>query len=103
MESQAKELEAEIERGNQRLEMLNRQRQADQVGGVVLSLHIVIEMSSYSCHSSFHPKTSTGTHLTALESKWQTLVSSTIQLEMANVAMESEVAQLKSRRDALVE
>jgi pre-mRNA-splicing factor SPF27 len=45
----------------------------------------------------------TGQHLSRLESRWQDLVSSTVQLEMANTALEGMVANLRRKRDELKE
>jgi pre-mRNA-splicing factor SPF27 len=46
---------------------------------------------------------SAGEHLTRLEGRWGDLVSSTVQLEMACMAMEGEVHQLRAREAALRE
>ncbi|WVQ81409.1 hypothetical protein IAT38_003533 [Cryptococcus sp. DSM 104549] len=43
----------------------------------------------------------TGQHLTRLEGKWQDLVGSTVQLEMACQAMEGEVADLERKEEEL--
>ncbi len=43
----------------------------------------------------------TGTHLTRLEARWQDLVGSTVQLEMACMAMEGEVAMLRMKKEGL--
>lgn len=48
----------------------------------------------------FPPQESTGQHLASLESRWQDLVSSTVQLEMANTALEGMLGNLQRRRDA---
>ncbi len=45
----------------------------------------------------------TGQHLTRLEGRWQDLVSSTVQLEMATKALEGTVANLRRKRDQLKE
>lgn len=42
-----------------------------------------------------------GEHLTRLEGRWGDLVSSTVQLEMACMAMEGEVRGLREREAAL--
>jgi pre-mRNA-splicing factor SPF27 len=39
--------------------------------------------------------------LSALEKRWAELVSSVLQIEMANVALEAEIAQLDQRVDEL--
>ena len=43
----------------------------------------------------------TGTHLTRLEGRWQDLVGSTVQLEMACMAMEGEVKGLRRKEAQL--
>lgn len=43
----------------------------------------------------------TGTHLTRLETKWQDLVGSTVQLELACTAMEGEVKGLRRKEEDL--
>ncbi|EJT52426.1 hypothetical protein A1Q1_04638 [Trichosporon asahii var. asahii CBS 2479] len=42
-----------------------------------------------------------GEHLARLEGRWQDMVSSTVQLEMACMAMEGEVAQLRRKEEQL--
>jgi hypothetical protein len=44
---------------------------------------------------------STGKHLTTLETKWQDLIASTVQLEMAGRAAELEIQVLKVKEEAL--
>jgi pre-mRNA-splicing factor SPF27 len=45
----------------------------------------------------------TGTHLTRLETRWQDLVGSTVQLELACHAMEGEVRGLRRKEAELKE
>jgi pre-mRNA-splicing factor SPF27 len=42
-----------------------------------------------------------GSHLSKLETRWQRLVGSTVQLEMACMAMEGEVRGLRNKEDEL--
>lgn len=42
-----------------------------------------------------------GRTLTALEKRWTELVSSVLQIEMANVALEAEIAQLDKKVEEL--
>ena len=42
-----------------------------------------------------------GQHLTRLEGRWQELVGSTVQLEMACMAMQGEVEGLRGRKGVL--
>jgi hypothetical protein len=59
---------------------------------------------------SLRPKTQTmltvlqtrlGDQLTSLESRWTELISSILQIELANVALEAEVARLNKRETEL--
>lgn len=43
----------------------------------------------------------TGSHLSKLETRWQKLVGSTVQLEMACMAMEGEVRGLRRKEEEL--
>jgi pre-mRNA-splicing factor SPF27 len=43
----------------------------------------------------------TGQHLTRLEGRWQDLIGSTVQLEMACMAMEGEVGGLRRKEEDL--
>ena len=43
----------------------------------------------------------TGAHLTRLEGRWQDLVGSTVQLEVACTAMEGEVRALRRKEEEL--
>jgi len=42
-----------------------------------------------------------GRTLTALEKRWTELISSVLQIEMANVALEAEIAQLDKKTEEL--
>jgi pre-mRNA-splicing factor SPF27 len=42
-----------------------------------------------------------GRTLTALEKRWTELISSVLQIEMANVALEVEIAQLNQKAEEL--
>jgi len=44
-----------------------------------------------------------GTQLTSLETRWTELISNVLQIELANVALEAENAQLAKRESELVE
>lgn len=46
-------------------------------------------------------KTRLGEQLTSLESRWTELISSILQIELANVALEAEVARLNKRETEL--
>lgn len=46
-------------------------------------------------------KTRIGNQLTSLETRWTELVSNVLQIEMANVALESELVRLNEREAEL--
>jgi hypothetical protein len=46
-------------------------------------------------------QTRLGDQLTLLESRWTELISSILQIELANVALEAEVARLSKRETEL--
>ncbi len=46
-------------------------------------------------------QTRLGDQLTSLESRWTELISSILQIELANVALEAEVAHLSKRETEL--
>lgn len=48
-------------------------------------------------------QTLAGAQLTALETKWTELISNVLQIELANVALESEIAQLRKREKELID
>lgn len=48
-------------------------------------------------------QTLAGAQLTALETKWTELISNVLQIELANVALEAEVAQLRKRERDLAD
>ena len=45
-------------------------------------------------YSSLHYQTQLGAQLTGLETRWTELISSVLQIEMANVALEAELDRL---------
>lgn len=75
LDGEAKEIEAEVEEWREKVTEVNRSRRVFQEA--------------------------TGKHLQALETRWQDLVTGTVQLEMANVALQGEVDALAQRAEAL--
>lgn len=75
LEGEAKEVEAEVEQWTERVTEVNRSRRVFQE--------------------------EKGRHLAALETRWQDLVTGTVQLEMANVALQGEVDALERKAEAL--
>lgn len=75
LEGEAKEIEAEVEEWREKVTEVNRSRRVFQEA--------------------------TGKHLQALETRWQDLVTGTVQLEMANVALQGEVDALAQKAEAL--
>lgn len=49
----------------------------------------------------YYRQTLAGAQLTALETKWTELISNILQIELANVALEAEIAQLRTREAEL--
>lgn len=56
---------------------------------------------SWSFTESFGMQDRFGNQLDALEKRWTELISSVLQIEMANVALEIEVDRLNKRADEL--
>jgi len=75
MEGEAKEMETEVEQWKERVTEVNRSRRVFQEA--------------------------TGKHLQSLETRWQDLVTNTVQLEMANVALQGGVEALSRKAEAL--
>ncbi|KAJ9106396.1 hypothetical protein QFC21_001542 [Naganishia friedmannii] len=75
MDGEAKEMEAEVEQWKERVTEVNRSRRVFQEA--------------------------TGKHLHSLETRWQDLVTNTVQLEMANVALQGEVEALSRKAEAM--
>jgi pre-mRNA-splicing factor SPF27 len=46
-------------------------------------------------------QTDAGKQLTSLETKWTTLLSGNLQLEIANIQLEAEIARLREREAEL--
>jgi len=51
------------------------------------------------CLSDFVCQDQLGKQLTALETRWTELISSVLQIEMANVALEAEIEILNKKAD----
>lgn len=75
LEGEAKEIEQEVAQWTERVTEVNRARRVYQE--------------------------EKGRHLAALETRWQDLVTGTVQLEMANVALQGEVDALARKAEAL--
>jgi pre-mRNA-splicing factor SPF27 len=75
LEGEAKEMEAEVEQWREKVTEVNRSRRVFQE--------------------------EKGRHLSALETRWQDLVTGTVQLELANVALQGEVEALARKAEAL--
>jgi pre-mRNA-splicing factor SPF27 len=108
-------IEKEVERLQRRKEEivkqtedLNRERKANQVSDTTLSLpcsilvkRLILTSSRSSYHLSTHLQLEAGSQLSSLESKWTTLVSNNIQLELANLTLEMELDTLREREEEL--
>lgn len=75
LEGEAKEIEQEVAQWTERVTEVNRARRVYQEDK--------------------------GRHLAALETRWQDLVTGTVQLELANVALQGEVDALARKAEAL--
>jgi len=94
LEETAKQAEKALEELKQRTTDINRERKNFQVG-----LVFIIGASWYSLLLPF--KTQVGNQLTSLENKWTELISSILQIEMANMALDAEVDRLNKREAEL--
>jgi pre-mRNA-splicing factor SPF27 len=123
LESQAKEVEAEVEVWKEKVVEVNRKRRVFQVSfvmrlwsvadetecGVVWRgvkwwqsrLHDTDDTPTPHTYLYTPRQESTGKHLSSLENRWQDLITGTIQLEMASRAMELEVEVLKGQEARL--
>ena len=54
-------------------------------------------ISGFLCLILFFLQTKIGAQLTMLETRWTELISSMLQIEMANVALDAEIDQLNKR------
>lgn len=62
-------------------------------------LPVVIAQLILTCHL----KDRYGKQLTSLETRWTELISSVLQIEMANVALDAEIDKLNKREAELAE
>lgn len=58
-------------------------------------------MTSLYLSSDAHTQLEAGDRLSSLESRWTTLVSGNLQLELANLTLEMEVDALREREEEL--
>jgi len=93
LEVVGKNLDKAIEELNERVTEVNRTRKNDQVSANIRTLRKP-PLPSF-------PQMAVGKQLTALEKKWTELISSVLQIEIANSALEAEVAMLSQRESEL--
>jgi hypothetical protein len=107
LEADAKSMEAELEVLKNRVTELNRERKNSQVRLFIhskrlsVSFHADVDGSLSSRCSVILLQLKTGKTLTDLETKWTELVSTVLQLELANVALDAEVEQLRQQELAM--
>ena len=87
LEADTKKAENLLEELKERTTSLNRERKNSQV-------HVLYDVRHGMLTCS---QTRLGDQLTSLESRWTELISSILQIELANVALEAEVARLSKR------
>lgn len=82
-----------LEELKQLTEDVNRDRKNTQV-----SILLVPEVST----NPFH-QTQLGAQLTSLETRWTELISSVLQIELANVALDAEIERLNKKEADLAD
>ena len=91
LEADTKKVESLLEELKERTTSLNRERKNAQVHVLYDLRHAMLTIS----------QTRLGDQLTSLENRWTELISSILQIELANVALEAEVARLSKRETEL--
>ena len=91
LEATAKNLEKALEDLRALTVEVNRDRKNSQVGFIARA----------HARSPNSPQTRIGNQLTSLETRWTELISSVLQIEMANVALESEIDTLTKKEAEL--
>lgn len=93
LESTAKQTEKALEDLKQLTVEVNRERKNTQVCKLVL-------FQKRKC-SDYEKKDRVGKQLTVLETRWTELISSVLQIEMANVALDAEIERLNQKEAEL--
>ncbi len=92
LEATAKQTEKALEELNELTVEVNRERKNTQVPKKKsVGVHPILKQV----------QDRVGRTLTALEKRWTELISSVLQIEMANVALEAEIAQLDKKAEEL--
>jgi hypothetical protein len=94
LEVVGKSLDKELEVMNERITDVNRARKNEQVSSHA-HLHFVVHVPT----SVF--QMAIGKQLTGLEQKWTELISSVLQIEIANATLEAEIVGLGQRESEL--
>lgn len=87
-------MEGDLEAKKLELESVLRERKNTQVRALIIHAH--------STHRSAF-QTKVGNQLSTLESKWTELISSTLQIELANLALDVEIDRLHKKEAELSE
>jgi predicted ATP-grasp superfamily ATP-dependent carboligase len=92
LEADTKKAENLLEELKEQTTSLNRERKNTQV-------NVLWDLETHGTLTVL--QTRLGDQLTSLESRWTELISSILQIELANVALEAEVARLNKRETEL--
>jgi pre-mRNA-splicing factor SPF27 len=96
LEVVGKSLDKAIEEMNDRVTEVNRTRKNDQVSAATVPRRTHTKIDPRLCLQM-----AVGKQLTGLEQKWTELISSVLQIEIANSALEAEIAMLGQREAEL--
>lgn len=95
MEETAKQYEKALEDLKQLTEDVNRDRKNTQVN--------IIAMRKPTSYLTISLQTHLGAQLTSLETRWTELISSVLQIELANVALDAEIERLNKKETDLAD
>ena len=93
LEATAKGVEKALEQLKDRTTDVNRERKQSQVRVCVVWI--------LSCPTQVYLQTRLGSQLSSLETRWTELISNVLQIELANVALEAELEELKRKEEEL--
>jgi pre-mRNA-splicing factor SPF27 len=96
LESTAKQTEKTLEELKELTVEVNRDRKNTQVHASAIFLFSLLFKQRY-------VQDRLGKQLTSLETRWTELISSVLQIEMANVALDAEIERLNKKEAELAE
>ena len=91
LEADVKAFEKEAERMKEEVADVNRERKKHHVRLILSADCLPYKLS----------QTAVGNQISALERRWTELISTTLQIELANASLEAEVADLRRRREEM--